>query len=304
MHLHNAFSIWRCSKALSMISLPSADRKHIYRRIWQPLQSGPCMLVRTQFTDLGIEGWKAERTLAGKEVTQIFNPRPGRGSNRGPQDWEAEIKPLRQPLRYRQTRIVCRLKIYKKRLRRLLCNARINLFQCGKTSRSRHLYWARLTLSNKCIKFQNVHNQGTNCEWYMANDIQCWWNCCLLTVGKTVHNQGINEILQHGYVHHLHRLSHAHVEANIGSVFGDTGKFHHIKKISWFCIGHFDTYNYTSWLVAVVPWCLFFHCFWTEGWLHECVNYEKIKKVLLQMNIAYNSRSWEGITFIQIWDVF
>ena len=38
------------------------------------------------------EGWKAERTSAGKKVTQIFNPRPGRGLNRGPQaDWEAEI---------------------------------------------------------------------------------------------------------------------------------------------------------------------------------------------------------------------
>ena len=45
------------------------------------------------------EGWKAVWTLAGKKVTQIFNPRPGWGSNRGPQDWEAEILPLRQPLR-------------------------------------------------------------------------------------------------------------------------------------------------------------------------------------------------------------
>ena len=27
----------------------------------------------------------------GKKVTQIFNPRPGRESNWGPQDWEAEI---------------------------------------------------------------------------------------------------------------------------------------------------------------------------------------------------------------------
>ena len=35
----------------------------------------------------------------GKKVTQIFNPRPGRGSNRGPQDWEAEILQMRQPLR-------------------------------------------------------------------------------------------------------------------------------------------------------------------------------------------------------------
>ena len=45
------------------------------------------------------EGWKAEWTLGGKKVTQIFNPRPGRESNRGPQDWEAEILPLHQPLR-------------------------------------------------------------------------------------------------------------------------------------------------------------------------------------------------------------
>ena len=37
------------------------------------------------------EGWKSECTLAGKKVTQIFNPRPGRESNWGPQDWEAEI---------------------------------------------------------------------------------------------------------------------------------------------------------------------------------------------------------------------
>ena len=29
--------------------------------------------------------------FSGKEGHQIFNPRPGRESNRGPQDWEAEI---------------------------------------------------------------------------------------------------------------------------------------------------------------------------------------------------------------------
>ena len=39
---------------------------------------------------------KLSELLAGKKITQIFNPRPGRGSNRGPQDWEAEILPLRQ----------------------------------------------------------------------------------------------------------------------------------------------------------------------------------------------------------------
>ena len=60
----------------------------IYRRLWQPLQIGPCMLVLILPTP---GGWKAEWTLAGKKVTQIFNPRPGRESNWGPQDWEAEI---------------------------------------------------------------------------------------------------------------------------------------------------------------------------------------------------------------------
>ena len=60
----------------------------IYRRLWQLLQIGPCMLVLILPTP---GGWKAEWTLAGKKVTQIFNPRPGRESNRGPQDWEAEI---------------------------------------------------------------------------------------------------------------------------------------------------------------------------------------------------------------------
>ena len=60
----------------------------IYRCLWQPLQIGPYMLVLILPT---LGGWKAEWTLAGKKVTQIFNPRPGRESNRGPQDWEAEI---------------------------------------------------------------------------------------------------------------------------------------------------------------------------------------------------------------------
>ena len=44
----------------------------IYRRLWQPLQIGPCMLVLILPTP---GGWKAEWTLAGKKVTQIFNPR-------------------------------------------------------------------------------------------------------------------------------------------------------------------------------------------------------------------------------------
>ena len=61
------------------------------------------------------EGWKAEWTLARKKVTQIFNPRSGRGSNRAPQDWEAEILPLRQPLHSKtycnyQLNLVCWLK--------------------------------------------------------------------------------------------------------------------------------------------------------------------------------------------------
>ena len=60
----------------------------IYRCLWQPLQISPCMLVLILPTP---GGWKAEWTLAGKKVTQIFNPPPGRESNRGPQDWEAEI---------------------------------------------------------------------------------------------------------------------------------------------------------------------------------------------------------------------
>ena len=37
------------------------------------------------------EGWKAEWTLAGKSVTQMFNHQPGRASYRGLQGCEAEI---------------------------------------------------------------------------------------------------------------------------------------------------------------------------------------------------------------------
>ena len=43
------------------------------------------------------EGWKAEWASAGKKVTQIFNPRRGRGLNQGPSGWEEEILPLWQP---------------------------------------------------------------------------------------------------------------------------------------------------------------------------------------------------------------
>ena len=59
-----------------------------------PPKNGPCMLVLVLPTS---EGWKAEWTLAGKKVTQIFNPRRGRGLNLGPSGLEAEILPLRQP---------------------------------------------------------------------------------------------------------------------------------------------------------------------------------------------------------------
>ena len=60
----------------------------IYRPLWQLIQSSPCMLVLILPTP---GGWKAEWPLAGKKVTQIFNPRQGRESNWGPKDWEAEI---------------------------------------------------------------------------------------------------------------------------------------------------------------------------------------------------------------------
>ena len=45
----------------------------------------PVLILPTQ------EGWKAEWALAGKKVTQIFNPQPGQELNWEPQDWEAEI---------------------------------------------------------------------------------------------------------------------------------------------------------------------------------------------------------------------
>ena len=54
----------------------------VYRHKWQPLQISPCMLVLILLTP---EWWKAECTLAGKKVTQMFNPRPSWGSNWGPQ---------------------------------------------------------------------------------------------------------------------------------------------------------------------------------------------------------------------------
>ena len=78
-----------------MINYPQRTGS-IYRRNSQPLLSGPCMLVLISPTP---EGWKAKWTLAVKKVIQIFNPRPGGGSNREPQDWKAEILSLCQPLR-------------------------------------------------------------------------------------------------------------------------------------------------------------------------------------------------------------
>ena len=59
-----------------MISLPQRTG-NINRRKWQPLQSGPCVLVLILPTP---GGWKAE----------LFNLQPGQESNQGPQDWEAE----------------------------------------------------------------------------------------------------------------------------------------------------------------------------------------------------------------------
>ena len=73
--------------ALQWSVYPQQTRS-IYRCLWQPLQIGPCILVLILPTP---EGWEAKLTLAGKKVTQIFNPRPGQELNRGPQDWEAEI---------------------------------------------------------------------------------------------------------------------------------------------------------------------------------------------------------------------
>ena len=40
MHLYRAFSIWRCSRSVYLQRTGG-----IYRRLLQPLQSGPCMLV-------------------------------------------------------------------------------------------------------------------------------------------------------------------------------------------------------------------------------------------------------------------
>ena len=63
-----------------------------YRRIWQP------HVCWYSFTDLGrMESWV---NSAGKNVTQIFTPRWGRGFNLGPWGWEAEILALCQPLPY------------------------------------------------------------------------------------------------------------------------------------------------------------------------------------------------------------
>ena len=70
------------------VYLQQTESIPVYRRKRQPLQISPCMPVLILPTP---EGWKAEWTLAGKKVIQIFNPRPGRESNWGPQDWEAEI---------------------------------------------------------------------------------------------------------------------------------------------------------------------------------------------------------------------
>ena len=77
VHLYSAFAIY-----MDMLkgALPPADQKHVYTKRSKD--------VGTHFTD---PEWKAEWTIAGTKVTEIFNPRPGRGLNRGPQDWEAEI---------------------------------------------------------------------------------------------------------------------------------------------------------------------------------------------------------------------
>ena len=69
-------------RRFTTISLSPANRKHIKA----PLAAAS---KRSMYTDP--EGWKAEWTLAGKKVTQIFNPRPSRESNWGPQDCEADI---------------------------------------------------------------------------------------------------------------------------------------------------------------------------------------------------------------------
>ena len=76
------FSCGYAQRSFTMIGLSPADRKHIY------IQSGQCKLVLILPTP---EAWKSQCTIAGNKVTQIFNLRPGRRSNWGPQDWEAEI---------------------------------------------------------------------------------------------------------------------------------------------------------------------------------------------------------------------
>ena len=81
VHLYSTFSMWICSKVLYNDQVTPSGPEAL-------IQSGQCMLVLILPT---LEGWKAEWTLAGKEVSQIFDPRPGRGSNLGPQDWEAQI---------------------------------------------------------------------------------------------------------------------------------------------------------------------------------------------------------------------
>ena len=56
---------------------PPQWTESIYRRLWRPLQSGPCMLVLILPTS---EGYKVEWTLAGKKVTQTDiqpSTRPG-----------------------------------------------------------------------------------------------------------------------------------------------------------------------------------------------------------------------------------
>ena len=64
----------------------AAYSAHILR-IWQPLLGG------THFNDVGrMESWV---NFSGKDATQIFNPRRGRGLNLGPSGWKADILPWR-----------------------------------------------------------------------------------------------------------------------------------------------------------------------------------------------------------------
>ena len=70
------FSTWRCSTR----RLLPADQKHAHTGT-----SGSHIKVvhvcRYSLFLLTPEGWKAEQTLVGKKVTQIFNPWPGRRLN-------------------------------------------------------------------------------------------------------------------------------------------------------------------------------------------------------------------------------